>query len=158
MGYPAATMSNLTGQADRVSALQPDWMRGLWSQAGPGQLPGPLGQRRSSSIAAGPMPLLSTNKQQLMGRLGLAVDEVQVDDRGWSVSLDMNKLGLAQSGPGQARKQASKPDDLRHSGLAFLTKEQREERRLEELRVRFIKEKINRFRKKLELENKQVLR
>lgn len=83
------------------------------------------------------------DNQLMMRRIGEAVDEVEVDDDGWTVALDINKLANRSYKPWGASTAVSR--DQRYNSI---------EQRTEELRARFIKDKIKRFRDKLELEKR----
>lgn len=99
----------------------------------------------------------SDETSMLMRKFGTAVDEVEVDEDGWQVSLDLEKLqNLTSLSSDTISDQFSNPKQIIFS-RSLETPEfhnvplKSVEERTDELRVQFLKDKVRRFRDKMEL-------
>ena len=99
----------------------------------------------------------SDETSMLMRKFGTAVDEVEVDEDGWKVSLDLEKLqNLTSLSSDTISDQFSNPKQIIFS-RSLETPEfhnvplKSVEERTDELRVQFLKDKVRRFRDKMEL-------
>lgn len=108
----------------------------------------------------------SDETSMLMRKFGTAVDEVEVDEDGWQVSLDLEKLQnltslssdttFSDSSESLISDQFSNPKQIIFS-RSLETPEfhnvplKSVEERTDELRVQFLKDKVRRFRDKMEL-------
>ena len=107
----------------------------------------------------------SDETSMLMRRFGSAVDEVEVDEDGWKVSLDLEKLQnltslssdttFSDSSESLISDQYSNPEQIILS-RSLETPEfynvplKSVEERTDELRVQILKDKVRRFRDKME--------
>ena len=85
-----------------------------------------------------------------MSRIGEAVDDIKVDEDGWTMSVNIDelaKINLTEKAISQSNVAANRSGgEERALGIPTTN---RNDERLEELRLRFLRDKVERFKTKM---------